>query len=242
MGRVRAELEEHLREQHRFLARSVDAFYAGDVAEAVQIATRIRLLVHETGMSKPLLKKLRHDYLQLCILDKKDERRPSDEIVFAIPISMMLTNSTLLPSRDCDSKSYEKVLLGHWWSRDCLIVPLKTGSASFSRQELVCYLANKDGGAHIDDELPPKYRALIEAQPIRVNVEGQTATSDSINLARYMVGQSGAELLNCIETGFECVPPWPKAPVLAPEPTTIFMDDLTVSRTAQLHPGPYSRG
>jgi hypothetical protein len=229
--RNRAELETHLREQHRLLGRSVDVFYAGDVAEAMQIATRIRLLVHETGRSKPLLKKLRPDYLQLPIMDKNEVK--SEDIVFAIPLSMMLMDCRLSPSRNWDPRSYEKVLLGHWWSRDSLIVPLKTGRVAFSREELVLCIANQDGGAHVDDDLPPKYRALIEAEPIRVNAG---VTSDSVNLARYMVGQAGAELLDCIESAFEFVEPWPKAPPLDPKIPAIFLDDLSLSATPVLIP------
>src|SRR5207245_5472671 len=118
----------------------------------MKYARRISLLVHETSMSKPLLKKLRPDYLQLTIMDKNEVK--SDDIVFAIPVSIMLMDGRLSPTRNWDPKSYEKVLLGHWWSRDSLIVPLRTGRASFSRQELVLYIANQDGGAHVDDDLP----------------------------------------------------------------------------------------
>jgi len=227
MRRERAEFEELLKEQHRFLARSVDAFYSGDIAEAVQIATRIRVLLHETRRSKALLKRLRHDYLQMPIWDKNEVK--SDEIVFSIPISMILMSGRLSPTRDSDPRSYEEVRLGRWWERNCLVVPLNTGTTSFSRKELVLYIANKDGGAHVD-ELPAKYRALIEGQPIRVNVGTETATPDPINLARYLVGQSGAELVDCIERAFQCVPPWPKQPALVVEPPAIFIDELSLSR------------
>jgi hypothetical protein len=39
-----------------FLRTSLRGFYAGTFAESVQIATVIRVLVHESGTSKPLLK------------------------------------------------------------------------------------------------------------------------------------------------------------------------------------------
>lgn len=42
-----------LKEQMEFLHTSLRGFYAGDFAESVRIATVIRVLVHESGMSKP---------------------------------------------------------------------------------------------------------------------------------------------------------------------------------------------
>jgi hypothetical protein len=40
-----------LKEQMGFLHTSLRAFYAGNFAESVRIATVIRVLVHESGMS-----------------------------------------------------------------------------------------------------------------------------------------------------------------------------------------------
>ena len=45
-----------LKEQMEFLRTSLCGFYAGDFAESVRIATVLRVLAHESGMSKPLLK------------------------------------------------------------------------------------------------------------------------------------------------------------------------------------------
>jgi hypothetical protein len=57
-----------LKEQMEFLRTSLRGFYAGDFAESVRIATVIRVLVHESGMSKPLLKQAKPNGLELPIL------------------------------------------------------------------------------------------------------------------------------------------------------------------------------
>jgi hypothetical protein len=40
------------------LFQTIAEFAAGDLAEAVRMAVAMRVLVHETGSSKPLLKQL----------------------------------------------------------------------------------------------------------------------------------------------------------------------------------------
>ena len=58
-------------EDHRHLLRTaIAAMAAGDLTRALNIATSIRALVHETGSQKPLLKELKGNYLDLPILDR----------------------------------------------------------------------------------------------------------------------------------------------------------------------------
>ena len=48
----------HLAKQLRFLERSCKSYDAGFTDEAVRIATVIRVIIHQTGTSTPLLKHL----------------------------------------------------------------------------------------------------------------------------------------------------------------------------------------
>lgn len=60
-------------EEHRHLMRSaVDRMAEGDLVHAITIATCIRALIHETGSSTPLLKRLRSNYLSLPIHSTKE--------------------------------------------------------------------------------------------------------------------------------------------------------------------------
>jgi hypothetical protein len=60
-------LHEKLEEQRHLLRKSVDELANGDLAEGVRIATTVRVLVHESGSSKPLLKQLTPNYLELPV-------------------------------------------------------------------------------------------------------------------------------------------------------------------------------
>jgi len=52
MARPKEEIQAKLKEQMDFLRSSVHAFYDGQFAESVRIATAIRVLVHESGMEQ----------------------------------------------------------------------------------------------------------------------------------------------------------------------------------------------
>jgi hypothetical protein len=54
MARPKEKLQTMLREQMGLLRSSLHSFYEGTFAESVRIATILRVLVHETGKSKPL--------------------------------------------------------------------------------------------------------------------------------------------------------------------------------------------
>lgn len=53
-----SELKAHLKEQISFLVSSCELFDEGKRDEAKRITTHLRILFHDTGMSKSLLKQL----------------------------------------------------------------------------------------------------------------------------------------------------------------------------------------
>jgi hypothetical protein len=62
--------QEMLAQQLGFLKTSLEAYKNGSEAEALRIATTIRVLIHETNSSNPLLKQIDPNYLTLTILDR----------------------------------------------------------------------------------------------------------------------------------------------------------------------------
>jgi hypothetical protein len=56
-----------LREQYNRLLDAVDGYYAGKEFEALNIAITLRVLVHKTRKSQPLLGRLNREYWDLSI-------------------------------------------------------------------------------------------------------------------------------------------------------------------------------
>lgn len=192
-----------LKEQRHLLSKSVKDMTAGDLAEAIRVATVLRTLIHETGSSKPLLKYLSGNYLELPILDRappKQETSPDGvqgTVVLSIPIGFQIKPEGTFLNRELPADGYAPSSLGKWWQRPSLILP---GLGGFSRREIVLGLANKEGGVHVDSDISKRYQQLMENKSLQVGYSQETVSP--LNLSRLMAGQAGLELLDCLDKNF----------------------------------------
>lgn len=196
-------LSEKLEEQRHLLDKSIKEFASGDLAEAVRLAIAMRVMVHETGGSKPLLGQLTPNYLQLKILDRKpmkEEKPPpgtQSAVIMSVPISVHISDKGVFINSKLDVEDYEPSILGKWWTRPCLILP---GLGGLTRREIILGLADKEGGAHVDVNLSPRYRQLIESKQLQIGWNNEGVTP--LNLSRYMTAQAAIELLDCLNKNF----------------------------------------
>jgi len=191
-----------LREQMDLLRTSLDAFYGGNFAESLRVATIIRVLVHETGGSKPLLKQARPDGLDLQIPENVSEVRPGEEEIIRFAVSVRLgPGPALAPAVDLLSSHYSSSSVGSWWGRTVFTFPSRVGTqVIYTRKQVVLILANREGGAHVDPDEDPNYIRLLTDQPLAFNLGGvQMETPD---LARFLTAQSGVEMLGCLKRNF----------------------------------------
>lgn len=193
-----------LDEQRHLLKTAVDGMAAGDLTQALNVATRIRTLVHETGSSKPLLKYLHKNYLELPILDRKPQA-PSpgppgvQAIIFFCPVSAKMKApegtisliTELLPNEHAPSK------LGMWWENACMVLP---GIGPVYRRELILGLSNKEGGAHVDADITEKYRNLLASKFFNAKINDKDL--GAVNISRLVAGKAGVELLDCLDRNF----------------------------------------
>ena len=145
-----------LNEQTELLHSSLTAFYDGKFAESLRIATIIRVLVHETGRSKPLLKQARPDGLDLEIPDLADEPKAGLEHLFRFVVSVRLGSASVVPAVDLQSSHYARTSIGSWWNRAIFMFKSKDGTrVSLRRRDVILTLANKEGGTHVDSNEDP---------------------------------------------------------------------------------------
>jgi hypothetical protein len=190
-------LREKLEEQRHLLRKSIDDLAAGDLAEALRISTIIRMLVHETGNSTPLLKQLTPNYLELPVPDApppaEEELPPGvhKTVVLSVPVSFNISpDGVFLNPKLADN--HIEIPLGAWWERPSLIIP---GSGGYSRREVVLGLAHKEGGAHVDLDVTRKYQQLLDYKAFILQ-------TTAVNLSRMMVGQAGVEMLESLNRNF----------------------------------------
>ena len=149
------ELEQQLADQLGFLQRSAGAFDEGIAAEAKRLATTLRVLLHDTKQSKSLLGQL---------------GRMNDKFLStAAPLvnDSLLTHSGLVAIAAApqpryiavldDSPFQEWIAFEGWWRQPIF---KDSDGRLISRKSLIHFVANNDGGAHVDPALPGNYHDL----------------------------------------------------------------------------------
>jgi hypothetical protein len=186
-----------LRDQYSLLRGSVVAFYGGNSAAALDIAVRLRTLVHfpETKSGQephpPFLSLVNPDYARLSIYHKV----PTPGAVLAVNQAFVISNTgTRFIREDFTSPSYVLVPLERWWGEEYLAL----GTIRSSKKQVILDVANKDGGAHVDVNIPIRHAAASEP-PVLLGNEGEFIRP---NLARTTVAQAGNELVEYLECHF----------------------------------------
>lgn len=170
-----AELEEHLRQQVAFLRRSAATYDQGATEEAFRLAATVRLLCHDTASSKSLLGQLgllpnRLRFVNTAL--RLPTLPPGGFVISAglCTVRVDFDTATGTPTPLLDDLDPDRInpaqVFEQWWSTRFLTneSPLRGERRAFthSRRSVVLGMANKDGGAHVDPELPDDYRALVE--------------------------------------------------------------------------------
>jgi hypothetical protein len=197
--RTKEEVQARLREQMGFLNTSLRLFYAGEFAESVRIAVALRVLIHESGMSKPLLKQSKPNGIELPILENVAERSDQDQLAtFTLGIRM---GTTITPAVDLSSSHYTLSSIGAWWNRPVFKFPSRLGTqVVYKRKQVILILANREGGAHLDENEDPNYSRLLADLPVSFGFSG--CRVETPDLARFLTAQSGVEMLECLKRNF----------------------------------------
>jgi hypothetical protein len=199
MARPKENVLAKLKEQMQFLRSSLCTFYEGNFAESVRIATIIRILVHETGISKPLLKQAQPSGLDLPILDHASER-PDETAIFKFAVSARI-GVTIAPAVDLGSSHYSASTVGAWWNAEVFTFQSQVGrQLVYTRKKVILILANKEGGAHVDENEDPDYSRLLTDLPLSFHHYGFPI--ETPDLARFLTAQSGAEMLESLKRNF----------------------------------------
>ncbi len=155
-------------------------FTRGDFAESVRIATIIRVLVHESGMSKPLLTQAKPNGLELPILEHVGEWAGQEPI---FGLCCKRENGT--QSRTCrGSWLLTPHLEFHW----CMV-------------ESHCFHVSVTAGhAVVDPNEDADYTRLLTDLPLSFADYGVPV--ETPDFARFLTAQSGVEMLDSLRRNF----------------------------------------
>ena len=158
----RAQLEAALSEQAKFLRKSCAGYDEGDVSEAKRIALHLRILLHDTGVSKSILGYFGKSF-SWRLADVSHADVPGNLAPYHGLLSIKLeggVGASLVPRFEAqEEKLWPFTPFYSWWNGTIL---RDDQGNQFSRKDLVLNVADTDGGAHVDAGVDQAYAALSE--------------------------------------------------------------------------------
>ena len=143
------DLENALLEQISLMESSIIGFDLGHFEESKRIATSLRILLHDTSISKSLLG-------QLSVKDKLwfyDVAWEYDgKNLLSEDLLLDMFSPRLVISAEAHTKKFDE-----WWDKQVIMSTGGTSPTTFTRKDFVLFLANQDGGAHVDPLLDRNY-------------------------------------------------------------------------------------
>jgi hypothetical protein len=165
-ARQRPELLRVLGQQYEMLVTFGGAFDSGQAVAAFPLAVVIRVVVHDTPKSHALLVQL-GERDRVRFRDTALPINPANLLTMHAGLTIMRmtmgTGSSWVPrlvAPSAPGAPLGSIRFGAWW--DGSIVLRDTHSVTWTRQNVVLDLANREGGAHVDPMRPEDLKALEE--------------------------------------------------------------------------------
>jgi len=202
----RDQLLEALEEQLSFLAASAKSYDEGFHGEAKRLAVAVRVLVHDTAKSTSLLSLL-GDKAGTAFLDTSLPVVEGNLISHSslVQTAVRAGGSLILPLLDGGGAAHRRnIAFDPWWNG---IVFVDQAKNEFSRKDVVLTLANKEGGAHVDEKLDARWNDLRKNNSLgwmEVNDGKSMPGADQVPATMRQIAH---ELLKTLKAGYVCEEP-----------------------------------
>lgn len=154
----RDDFARQFREQLTLLRIHCRTFDDGSSIVGLSIAVCLRVLLHQSKSSHPLLGHLQ--MLQGPYFDSAGPLRSGNLLIECPLVRYIMDDSGaryLATLFQIDPRTHPRFEYQLWWNSPVIRHPDGT---EFSRKELVLMIANKDGGAHVDPSIDIGYRSV----------------------------------------------------------------------------------
>jgi len=161
MKQTQLDLEKHFNEQLGFLKSSCDLYDNGSLEESKRIASVIRTLLHDTKTSKSLLDQLGKKDNSI-FFDSSMDQLSSGIRAGGYAGLVSISSQGYIPNLD-NVANFKFVNFEEYWNK---IIFIDNKEKEFSRKDIILFLANQDGGSHIDPNLDNNYGRLSRENSI----------------------------------------------------------------------------
>lgn len=192
------DLLDKLAEQIDFLESSCLLYDQGKVSEAKRLALHIRVLTHDSGKAVSLLSQLgrktsmgfwdstssNYDPRNLLTYMGLVALRVASKGPLIVPLLDPFDSGRLLPFDDWCNKIVFKDNIG----------------TTFTRGQIVMFVVDKDGGAHVDPKISPDYQDLTQGESTGWEAEYNDGSREFVPRGELaMVRQIAHELLTSLQ-------------------------------------------
>lgn len=140
--------QEHL----QFIQRSCKGFDEGFEDESIRIATSLRVIFHNTPASTSLINHL--NFFNKKMLSSGQGGGSALEFLSWV---IKVDSPQPVSTRPILGNQFREISINDWWNKEPIIT---YETQIYSRRRIILNAVNKDGGAHVEEELDRFYEAL----------------------------------------------------------------------------------
>jgi hypothetical protein len=225
----REDLELHLKETVEALQLSSAAFDEGFEGEAKRLAISIRVLVHDTDSSKSLLSQLQlkdKQFYNTALPRTSNNGAPYHGLVAIELLSKQnITKATEVANYKAwldnipSGTSTHWVNFKEWWNQ---VIFVDNNGNETTRKDIVCTIANKDGGAHVDPVLNEKYANLTRRNSLAWTVSSAQGNLPLGGPENAAVRQIAHEILRSLN---------PEMPTIKPKTKGVLFGGIEIVKS-----------
>lgn len=174
-------------EEIEMLRDVCDNFDGGDEKTARSLAVILRILFHETKNSKSLWRQVKQ-YKNIYFYSLSDLYSPANLVSSWTLLMMEIENGRIRYVADLASGNKRTFFFTFedWWNE----IIFDDKQHVYTRRDIVLFVANQDGGAHVDPEIDEKYAKLKYQNSLGwVDVDGNKPLNNPIYQAIRVIAQ-----------------------------------------------------
>lgn len=208
------ELEQQFQDQLDLLENLAQIYDQGKIIAAKSMATTIRVLLHDTQKSASLLGQLNRK--GISFFDTAEEVSDPPGTMRAGSFSALLgiafgesTTKGYVPH--FDSMPARMVDFDEYWNE---VIFIDQKKAEFTRKDIILFVANQDGGSHVDPGLDEKYAELSRKNSLGWKMGDDVSWVDLKGAELASIRQIAHELLKTYIPDYQFDPPKNIGPVV----------------------------
>lgn len=204
------DLKEQLNNQIKLLNKNINDYDSGFNESAITISTICRIILHDTNNSKSLLTNL-NIKKDLKFVTGINSYMPSNMVPFSknVGIKNTIKKDTSQLTYYSITPKYKQIFntisvdFDLWWNE---IILRDSDHNLYTRKQIVLFVANKYGGAHIDNKIPDYFYNLEKNNKMgwKAIINNKTYPAENSPLFP-LLRTIGFDLLLSLDTSLTCI-------------------------------------